>query len=104
MRITPFFMSPGHCGSIGDTSLAARDQSACLGFVELDFGASIMPSECIVEMEALNGAKMKMDFSKRATTLKVLMYDGHGFWLCQKRLSRGRFRWWPQWVTEKLRR
>ncbi|NLX55364.1 MAG: transposase, partial [Planctomycetaceae bacterium] len=23
------------------------------------------------------------------------MYGGQGFWLCQKRLSSGRFRWWP---------
>ncbi len=27
--------------------------------------------------------------------IKVLVYDGLGFWLCPKRLSRGRFRWWP---------
>ena len=23
------------------------------------------------------------------------MYDGQGFWLCQKRLSKGHFKWWP---------
>ena len=33
--------------------------------------------------------------NKRATAIKVLIYDGQGFWLCQKRLSEGRFRWWP---------
>ena len=33
--------------------------------------------------------------SRRATSIKVLVYDGQGFWLCQKRLSKGRFRWWP---------
>jgi transposase len=33
--------------------------------------------------------------NRRATAVKVLVYDGQGFWLCQKRLSRGRFRWWP---------
>jgi transposase len=30
-----------------------------------------------------------------ATAVKVLVYDGQGFWLCHKRLSQGRFRWWP---------
>lgn len=30
--------------------------------------------------------------NRRATALKVLVYDGQGFWLCQKRLSEGRFR------------
>jgi len=33
--------------------------------------------------------------NRRATALKVLVYDGQGFWLCYKRLSSGRFRWWP---------
>ena len=28
--------------------------------------------------------------------LKCLMYDGQGFWLCQKRLSQGRFNAWPK--------
>ena len=27
---------------------------------------------------------------------KILVYDGQGFWLCQKRLSKGRFRFWPR--------
>ena len=34
--------------------------------------------------------------NRKATAIKVLVYDGQGFWLCQKRLSSGRFRWWPQ--------
>jgi transposase len=33
--------------------------------------------------------------NRRATALKILVYDGQGFWLCHKRLSKGRFRWWP---------
>jgi len=33
--------------------------------------------------------------NRRGTAVKVLVYDGQGFWLCQKRLSQGRFSWWP---------
>ena len=33
--------------------------------------------------------------SRSGTSVKLLVYDGQGFWLCQKRLSRGRFRFWP---------
>ena len=31
----------------------------------------------------------------RATALRLLTYDGQGFWLCQKRFSQGRLAWWP---------
>lgn len=33
--------------------------------------------------------------NRRGTAVKALVYDGQGFWLCHKRLSSGRFRWWP---------
>lgn len=33
--------------------------------------------------------------NRPATALKILVYDGQGFWLCHKRLSSGKFRWWP---------
>jgi len=34
-------------------------------------------------------------FGNRArTAIKVLVYDGQGFWLCHKRLSSGRFAFW----------
>ena len=33
--------------------------------------------------------------SRSRRALKLLVYDGQGFWLCQKRLSSGRFEWWP---------
>jgi transposase len=32
---------------------------------------------------------------RRATAIKILQYDGQGFWVAQKRLSKGRFPWWP---------
>jgi transposase len=36
--------------------------------------------------------------NRRGTAIKILAYDGQGFWLCQKRLSEGRFRYWPDGV------
>jgi transposase len=33
--------------------------------------------------------------NRRGTAVKLLAYDGQGFWLCQKRLSEGKFRYWP---------
>ncbi len=33
--------------------------------------------------------------NRRSKSIKILHYDGRGFWLCQRRLSKGRFRWWP---------
>lgn len=35
-------------------------------------------------------------FGNRArTAVKILVYDGQGFWMFQKRLSRGCFSFWP---------
>ena len=34
--------------------------------------------------------------TRSAAAIKILAYDGQGFWLATKRLSKGRFRWWPQ--------
>jgi transposase len=33
--------------------------------------------------------------NRSGTSLKLLLYDGQGFWLLMKRLSQGRFTWWP---------
>ena len=33
--------------------------------------------------------------NRRHTALKLLIYDGQGFYLILKRFSQGRLRWWP---------
>ena len=38
--------------------------------------------------------------NRKATAVKLLIYDGQGFWLCHKRLSSGRFPWWPSGRSE----
>jgi len=37
--------------------------------------------------------------NRRATALKLLVYDGQGFWLCLKRFSQGHLAWWPEAAT-----
>ena len=34
--------------------------------------------------------------SRSGTAIRLLTYDGQGYWLAQKRLSKGRFIWWPE--------
>ena len=38
--------------------------------------------------------------NRRGTAIKILAYDGQGFLLTLKRLSKGRFRWWPTSATD----
>jgi len=40
--------------------------------------------------------------NRRRTAIKILAYDGQGFWLCQKRLSKGRFRHWPSGESNRM--
>src|SRR5258707_14203190 len=34
--------------------------------------------------------------SRSATAIMILVYDSQGFWIAQKRLSKGRFQWCPE--------
>ena len=52
-------------------------------------------SDVTVYARILNPANMFVFRNRRRTAIKLLVYDGQGFWLCHKRLSQGRFRWWP---------
>jgi transposase len=47
-----------------------------------------------LNLDPISGALFVFS-NRRRRALKILMYDGQGFWLCQKRLSQGRFGWWP---------
>src|ERR1700752_390491 len=39
--------------------------------------------------------------SRSGTAIRLLVYDGQGFWLAQKRLSKGRFEWWVKGQTSR---
>lgn len=47
-----------------------------------------------LEQDPLSGAAFVFR-NRRGTAVKILLYDGQGFWLCQKRLSQGKFAHWP---------
>jgi transposase len=47
-----------------------------------------------LEVDPFTGAVF-MFRNRRRTAIKLLVYDGQGFWLCHKRLSKGKFGWWP---------
>lgn len=54
-----------------------------------------------LEQDPFSGALFV--FRTRAgTALRLLCYDGQGFWLAQKRFSTGRLRWWPQAGEQKI--
>jgi len=40
--------------------------------------------------------------NRSRTSIKLLVYDGQGFWLCIKRFSQGRLRWWPQTIDAPI--
>jgi len=38
--------------------------------------------------------------NRSRTAIKILTYDGQGFWLLMKRFSKGKLNWWPEQATE----
>ena len=48
----------------------------------------------VLEQEPMSGAFFVFR-NKRRHMLRVLFYDGGGFWLCTRRLSKGTFSTWP---------
>jgi transposase len=40
--------------------------------------------------------------NRSATAMKLLLYDGQGYWMMMKRLSQGRFSWWPQSAAARV--
>lgn len=48
----------------------------------------------VLQREPMDGALFVFR-NKQGQMLRLLYYDGGGFWLCTKRLSKGRFSAWP---------
>ena len=68
----------------------------------IDFRAGIdgLVSACRQRLQADPFSGGLFVFRNRArTAIKILVYDAQGFWLCQRRLSSGRFAFWPEAVS-----
>lgn len=57
----------------------AVGQRPDLGFVRLDLAGAMAPPECLVEMEAPNGARMRMSFKGGARDFDLVEL-GRAFW------------------------
>jgi transposase len=79
-----------------DSNHAATTYSGCSGGSgrkegDRFFGAAV-PGE--IELRSVSGC-LFIFRNRSARAIRILAYDGQGFWLATKRLSKGRFRWWP---------
>jgi transposase len=64
--------------------------------VDFRSGIDALASFCRRELEEDPFSGAVFVFRNRAaTSLRILSYDGQGFWLCTKRWSKGRLAWWP---------
>lgn len=70
-----------------------------LAIEPVDFrkGIDSLVALCKTQLEQDPFGGTLLVFRNRAgTALKLLCYDGQGFWLCLKRFSQGRLQWWPR--------
>jgi transposase len=73
----------------------------------IDFRAGIdgLVDACRKRLQADPFSGALFVFGNRArTAVKVLVYDSQGFWMCQKRLSTGKFTWWPGGLEHRTAR
>jgi transposase len=73
-------------------------QKLIIAINPIDFrgGIDAIAAVCRQQLDEnpLSGAVFVFRNRKR-TGVKMLIYDGQGFWLCFKRFSRGKLSWWP---------
>jgi len=66
----------------------------CAQFVDFRKGIDGLASLCRSKLDAdpLSGALFIFRNPSRSS-IRILIYDGQGFWLCTKCFSQGKFRW-----------
>lgn len=74
-------------------------QKLFLSIEPLDFRKGIDAIAAVCKQKLLSDPMSGIMFvftNRRHTAVKILVYDGQGFWLCMKRFSRGKLAWWPE--------
>lgn len=69
----------------------------CISLLDFRLGIDGLFGHCQMKLKCdpFSGAVFAF-IGKSRKSIKLLVYDGQGFWLMHKRLSKGRFDWWPQ--------
>ena len=72
---------------------------AYLCLVDVDFrkGIDALKAVCksVIDQDPFSGAIFIFK-NRSGAAIRTLAYDGQGFWMCTKRLSEGKFHWWPE--------
>jgi len=55
----------------------------------------------VLEADPFSGAVFVFR-NRRRTAVKILVFDGQGFWLLHKRLSRGKYNFWPSGADQAV--
>jgi transposase len=88
---------PVGLGSITVIQLTAQ-MRILVAVASIDFRAGIdgLARICRVQLQVDPFCGWLVVFcNRRRTAIKILTYDGQGFWVCHKRLSQGKFPYWP---------
>jgi len=78
-------------------------QRLILGVAPMDFRKGIDTIAALVANELLeepDNGTLFVFTNRGRTAVKILVYDGQGYWLCMKRFSSGKLKWWPRSSTD----
>ena len=75
-----------------------------LAIIPVDFrkGIDTLAAHCLHQLGLDPFSGCLYAFRNRSgTAVKMLIFDGNGFWLCHKRFSKGKLKWWPQYADDR---
>jgi len=73
-------------------------QRLLLAIAPIDFRKGINTIIALCEQQLgqqPNDGTLFVFVNRKRTAVKILVYDGQGYWLCMKRFSTGKLKWWP---------